>query len=221
MIERDFSMKRWIKQLVYRLLGDSRRDIIGDITDELRQEKEELTELISSLKDQLAQLREGTQGLRAIADRQESIWRDFVRREQQLHIHMDMAARDMQIILSQMSIPGNPFDQEKQFVLQTDAPVAYESPDHLHPWGTKNDNTRAPFFIKKCESLYFQRKDGFVLQTLAAPEAGLYWMRCSGDIGPLGWRAAIILAKANVQNGGFCETICLHVILRNRILFGI
>ena len=103
MIERDFSMKRWIKQLVYRLLGDSRRDIIGDITDELRQEKEELTELISSLKDQLAQLREGTQGLRAIADRQESIWRDFVRREQQLHIHMDMAARDMQIILSQMS----------------------------------------------------------------------------------------------------------------------
>lgn len=56
-------MKRWIKQLVYRLLGDSRRDIIGDITDELRQEKEELTELISSLKDQLAQLREGTQGI--------------------------------------------------------------------------------------------------------------------------------------------------------------
>lgn len=158
MIERDFSMKRWIKQLVYRLLGDSRRDIIGDITDELRQEKEELTELISSLKDQLAQLREGTQGLRAIADRQESIWRDFVRREQQLHIHMDMAARDMQIILSQMSIPGNPFDQEKQFVLQTDAPVAYESPDHLHPWGTKNDNTRAPFFIKKCESLFPEKR---------------------------------------------------------------
>ena len=31
--------------------------------------------------------------------------------------------------------------------LKTDYPVAYDSPDHLYPWGTKNDNSTDIGFI--------------------------------------------------------------------------
>lgn len=151
-------MKKRIKSVIYRLLGDSRRDIIRDITDDTRREKEELAEMIASLRDQLSQLQESSQKLTTLAERQETIRNDLIMREQQLHIHMDMAARDIQVVLSQLSVPGNPLYQERKFELRTEAPIAYESPDHLHPLGTKNDNTRAPFFIRKCESLFPEKK---------------------------------------------------------------
>jgi len=148
-------MKKWLKKILYRLLGDSRRDIIRDISDELKQEKEELKEEVCSLGEQLSQYREWVgRELGAIAGRQEFIRQEYAKLDEQLHIHIDMAARDTHIILSQISAPGNPLHQEAQYELHTDDPVAYESPDHLHSRGTKNDNTRAPFFIKKCESLF-------------------------------------------------------------------
>lgn len=41
--------------------------------------------------------------------------------------------------------------------LETDYPVAYESNDHLAPWGTKNDNTRSQRFCRAVEA-HFGRK---------------------------------------------------------------
>lgn len=37
---------------------------------------------------------------------------------------------------------------------QTDHPVAIDSDDHKFPWGTKQDNTRSPRFVRKCEAHY-------------------------------------------------------------------
>ena len=45
-------MKKWIKQAIYRLMGDSRRDIIS----ELQREQEQLSEAILSIQKQLSQL---------------------------------------------------------------------------------------------------------------------------------------------------------------------
>lgn len=41
--------------------------------------------------------------------------------------------------------------------LITNYPVAYDSPDHLYPWGTKNDNSTSYEFINEIEN-YFQNK---------------------------------------------------------------
>ncbi len=156
-------MKKWMKQVVYRLLGDSRRDIIRDITDELKREKEEMKEEVCSLREQLSQYREWVG--------QEFIRQEYAKLDKQLHIHIDMAARDTHIILSQMSVPGNPLHQEAQYELHTDYPVAYESPDHLHPWGTRM-TIRGPHFLSKNVNPCFLRKDICALQTSAAREGG-------------------------------------------------
>ncbi len=42
-------------------------------------------------------------------------------------------------------------------ILKTDFPVAYESNDHIAPWGTKNDNTRSARFCRAVEQ-HFRRK---------------------------------------------------------------
>ena len=47
-------MKKWIKQAIYRLMGDSRRDIIS----ELQREQEQLSEAILSIQKQLSQFQE-------------------------------------------------------------------------------------------------------------------------------------------------------------------
>lgn len=38
--------------------------------------------------------------------------------------------------------------------IETDAPIAWESPDHLQPWGTARDNSRNPRFNAKLYRLY-------------------------------------------------------------------
>jgi cyclopropane fatty-acyl-phospholipid synthase-like methyltransferase len=40
----------------------------------------------------------------------------------------------------------------------TDHPVAYESPDHIFPWGTKRDNTTDLGFIQEIEEFFEGRK---------------------------------------------------------------
>jgi len=40
----------------------------------------------------------------------------------------------------------------------TDHPVAYDSPDHIFPWGTKRDNTTDPGFIREIEEWFGGRK---------------------------------------------------------------
>lgn len=35
----------------------------------------------------------------------------------------------------------------QKIILKTDHPVAYDSPDHIFPWGTKNDNSTSKEFV--------------------------------------------------------------------------
>jgi hypothetical protein len=44
-----------------------------------------------------------------------------------------------------------------KFVLKTNKPVAFDSPDHIVPRGTKYDNTRNMLFNKKLEALFGHR----------------------------------------------------------------
>ena len=45
----------------------------------------------------------------------------------------------------------------RTYRLVTDHPIAYQSDDHIHPRGTRNDNTRSPRFVSAAERI-FQRK---------------------------------------------------------------
>jgi len=38
--------------------------------------------------------------------------------------------------------------------LNTNHPIAYESPDHLYPWGTKQDNSTNPNFVREIGNLF-------------------------------------------------------------------
>ena len=67
----------------------------------------------------------------------------------ELHRHIDFTYRDLMVALERQ---GH-FLPETGIWLITDAPIAYESLDHLHPHGTIRDNTRYPRFVAKCEEL--------------------------------------------------------------------
>lgn len=72
-----------------------------------------------------------------------------------LHNHLDIATQD--ILISQN------FVKKHYIALETEHKVALESNDHLFPFGTKNDNTRYPRFVKKCETLFdFDRELKFL-----------------------------------------------------------
>jgi SAM-dependent methyltransferase len=58
--------------------------------------------------------------------------------------------RDLMMVLDRTS----GFVPQPDFELQTDHPVAFASHDHQFPWGTKNDNTRSPRFVRACESAF-------------------------------------------------------------------
>ncbi len=53
--------------------------------------------------------------------------------------------------MSQESFVG-PFSYHP--LLRTEHPIAFESPDHLHPWGTARDNSRNPNFNAKVFDLF-------------------------------------------------------------------
>ena len=43
--------------------------------------------------------------------------------------------------------------------LQTEFPIAYESPDHLMPWGTMRDNSTNPAFIQEVQDFFKSNYD--------------------------------------------------------------
>ncbi|WP_434661755.1 rhamnan synthesis F family protein [Paraburkholderia sp. A3BS-1L] len=68
----------------------------------------------------------------------------------ELHGHLDWAQRDILIaLMSQIN-----FSSSKGFKCVTDNPIAYDSPDHIHPVGTVIDHTRHPRFIRACEDFF-------------------------------------------------------------------
>lgn len=62
----------------------------------------------------------------------------------------DMQYRDMLDLYSGFK----KIRHNEDIILQTDHPVAYDSPDHINPLGTIQDNTRNYAFYKKCRDLF-------------------------------------------------------------------
>ncbi|MDM0108311.1 rhamnan synthesis F family protein [Variovorax sp. J22R24] len=68
----------------------------------------------------------------------------------ELHGHLDWVQRDILIaLMSDINLRNS-----KGFKCVTDYPVAYDSPDHIHPVGTVLDHTRHPRFIRACEDYF-------------------------------------------------------------------
>ncbi|GLI56794.1 hypothetical protein PM10SUCC1_23080 [Propionigenium maris DSM 9537] len=61
----------------------------------------------------------------------------------------DWQYRDLIELISNEQIKHN-----SNIKLETNNPIAYESNDHKNPFGTLQDNTRNPKFIKRCIDLY-------------------------------------------------------------------
>jgi 2-polyprenyl-3-methyl-5-hydroxy-6-metoxy-1,4-benzoquinol methylase len=53
-----------------------------------------------------------------------------------------------------MTTNTDSFRTFRRFVFQAEREVAFDSPDHLHPWGTKQDNSRNRRFNHKLYALY-------------------------------------------------------------------
>jgi len=54
-----------------------------------------------------------------------------------------------------MSSPSFEFTDSSRIVVATQKPIAFDSPDHLVPWGTANDNSRNYRFNEKIYQIYY------------------------------------------------------------------
>jgi SAM-dependent methyltransferase len=53
-----------------------------------------------------------------------------------------------------MQEQDNSFRQFRRFVFEAEREVAYDSPDHIHPWGTRQDSSRNRRFNQKIYALF-------------------------------------------------------------------
>lgn len=90
--------------------------------------------------------------------------------QNELHSHIDWTQRDILIVL-QRALQASP---QPSIRCITDYPVAYDSPDYIHPIGTLNDHTRCPRFIKACERL-FPHKKRLSFLDLGCSAGGIVW----------------------------------------------
>lgn len=98
---------------------------------------------ISALQVQMAALSQSsTNAVTRISDVQTSV--------AELHGHLDWVQRDILIAL----MSNIDLKSLQGFKCVTDYPVAYDSPDHIHPVGTVLDHTRHPRFIRACEDFF-------------------------------------------------------------------
>lgn len=135
-------LKEKIKKLIFGATSDTR--------DIMEFHFRQVEEALSQTRGELSELREQ---IAAIAQQ-----RDMAQDQAEaMHLHLDYMQHDVMAFLAQSDIPGNPL-QTQRVRLQTQHPVAIHSNDHLYPHGTAHDNTRAPFFIRRCEELFPQKK---------------------------------------------------------------
>lgn len=88
----------------------------------------------------------------------------------ELHGHVDWAQRDILIALKNHI----DFAKSQGFSCTTDHPIAYDSPDHIHPVGTLVDHTRHPRFIRACEDHFADRQTLSFLD-LGCSAGGIVW----------------------------------------------
>ncbi|MBS0426087.1 MAG: hypothetical protein JSR41_02225 [Proteobacteria bacterium] len=88
----------------------------------------------------------------------------------ELHGHIDWVQRDILIAM----VSRLDFSKSRGFQCVTDYPVAYDSPDHLHPVGTVLDHTRQPRFIRACED-YFGAGKQLSFLDIGCSAGGVVW----------------------------------------------
>ncbi|MDL2266662.1 glycosyltransferase [Desulfovibrio sp. OttesenSCG-928-G15] len=88
----------------------------------------------------------------------------------EVHTHIDWVQRDILVALKERI----DFNKQQGFSCITDYPVAYDSPDHIHPIGTLNDHTRHPRFVRACEQLFPDKKMLSFLD-LGCSAGGMVW----------------------------------------------
>jgi len=75
------------------------------------------------------------------------LMKDLATSANELHVHIDWVQRDILLAILEdvdLSVSAG-------FKCSTQYPVAYDSPDHIHPIGALLDHTRHPRFIRACE----------------------------------------------------------------------
>lgn len=161
-------------------LGDEMRRIAADDRESLGQQREwlgqqrewlgeQLLQQTAHLRDEVAALRHELAGLLAsntagLESRLEVLpaHRDAVldrigQTHDDLYRHINQAAqlrelyhRDLVQMLDRVARILPPAEVE----ITTEHPIAVDSDDHKFPWGTMNDNTRSPRFVRACEAMF-------------------------------------------------------------------
>ena len=110
-------------------------ELLTDLA-ELGEHSRKLDQLQAALGAQTAELSE----LRALLSRQQ-----------------ELALRDLYVIRQTLD------PDQAHFALRTDAPIAADSPDHIVPWGTANDDTRDAHFNEKLYEFMAYHRPLYVL----------------------------------------------------------
>ncbi len=79
-----------------------------------------------------------------------------------------------------------PGAKDFQIVLETKHPIAYESPDHLNPWGTSRDNSTNKKFV---ETMARRLQAQMPAATLGVLDLGCSGGQLVKDFADLGWMA--------------------------------
>lgn len=139
LLEKVFSVKRDNNRKIIRLLGTK---MSFRLPQNIREELER-----SMVKVEQTRVKDKQE----ILDKLEYKYQQIVWWIETLHRHMDISFQDV--------LRTQNFVREHSIVLETDYPVAINSDDHKYPFGTKNDDTRCPRFIRKCEGLFSPDRD--------------------------------------------------------------
>ena len=115
---------------------DQLQAALGAQKAELGEHSRKLDQLQAALGAQTAELSE----LRALLSRQQ-----------------ELALRDLYVIRQTLD------PEQAHFALRTDAPIAADSPDHIVPWGTANDDTRDAHFNEKLYEFMAYHRPLYVL----------------------------------------------------------
>lgn len=76
-----------------------------------------------------------------------------------IHEHIDTVQRDLLIVMNKIS----GFAKNEDIILETDFPIAVNSPDYLSPYsGNRNNYSRHPRFIRACEQHFHKSSLSFL-----------------------------------------------------------
>ena len=114
-------------------------------------QQQKLHELSEQQQENLRELRDRLQDLlHALGEDQKQVLNSIAARIDLLREDADIGLRDIMVVLDRTA----QLDHDPGIELKTNFAVAIKSDDHKHPRGTRNDNTRHPRFVRKCEEIF-------------------------------------------------------------------